>query len=159
MLGFWVALTLAAQVSTSARRALSRFDPLYLLPNWRFFSPRPRQADYVVLVRCKPQAAGVPGTWKCIEHAAGPAVPLIYNKRLHKAWLDMSTLLFEVALAHGQAFAVRTAPYLAIVDALPQEMSAYYRQFALGDVLSGSKGFELRLIYVSAWIAPSNDTY
>jgi hypothetical protein len=51
VLGFWLIVSIAAQLPWKPLTRLRNYDPCGIIPNWSFFAPRPVTFDYHLLYR------------------------------------------------------------------------------------------------------------
>jgi hypothetical protein len=132
----WLLVTIRFHVPLEGQQPLRRFDPLGLVPDWRFFAPHPPQFDYALLYRDHlPGGIVTPWTDVRIVESRRPW-NAVWNpdRRTRKAFFDLTT---DMALHQAQ---VRTedmhltVPYLMLlnhVSALPRTVPATGTQFAV----------------------------
>lgn len=137
------------QFSGRVKRVLVRFDSFFLLPNWRFFSPEPRQADPLIVYRLRTVGERVLN-WQVLDHGPDPAWSLFYSRRLHKAWLDIWVMLLQTAVKLGHERATSSAPYIVILKAVRDRVGTGVGfQFALVDVSTIDNNSVATMVYVS----------
>src|SRR5205809_5017290 len=123
ILAAWLAATVALQLPRT-RRWLQERDVCALLPEYRFFAPRPAEGDLHLLFR-DTYADGTVGRWTEIcrlkplrlSHA-------LWNpdKRERKALFDCVVLLLRLRPPQPRALAV-TTPYLLLLN----HVSSFHR--------------------------------
>src|SRR4051812_41450479 len=63
LFGCWLVLTAAAQLPSRFASRVERLDECALIPNWRFFAPRPACTDFHLLFRDR-LASGAHSAWR-----------------------------------------------------------------------------------------------
>lgn len=113
ILTIWLCLSVAAQRRNFRYR---QFDALDLLPNGRFFAPRPISFDYFIYVRFK-RGDGATLDWQPLHNLAKPWWCFIWNPqhRLRKASSDIVKLFRRTKRAGGEV--QLSHPYLLILNA------------------------------------------
>jgi hypothetical protein len=124
-LGAWLLSTVIVLIP-QAREAIRAWDLLQLIPEWRFFAPRPGRNDYFLLYRCH-DADRKPTPWKEVSLSRDRGFHnVIWNpcRRERKAWLDMVSELLDVYKGQPNAGAQASVPYIAILRAVSREAKA-----------------------------------
>ena len=111
----WFVICLTYQLPLLFARQLARWDLLGLLPNWRFFAPKPFGADYHLVVRYTDEKGRNP---RCVEITDVLPIPFrplaaVWNphKRLHFGYIDAVIDLMNRAKRLSMVEVVDTLPY------------------------------------------------
>ncbi len=115
-LSIW-ALSTVVVLLPRFREAIRTCDVLQLIPEWRFFAPRPGRNDYFLLYRCF-GADGSATPWKEINLSRDRGFHnVVWNpcRRERKAWLDIVSELLEVYKGQPNLGAQASIPYIAIL--------------------------------------------
>ena len=98
--------------------AVARWDVLTLLPEWRFFAPKPGRGDHALLYRDSPDGSTW-GAWTEISvQASRRWHHFIWypERRAKKALLDYIAALAARVAATGSEGVEITSPYLALLN-------------------------------------------
>jgi hypothetical protein len=96
---------------------VARFDTLGLVPEWRFFAPKPGRGDHVLLYRDSADGRGW-GPWTELSLVAPRRWHhFVWNpeRRAKKALLDFVAALMATIRATGTEGVEITTPYLALL--------------------------------------------
>lgn len=158
ILGAWFAASVIHQVAPRWWRSFNTFDRLRLLPQWRFFAPRPGRHDHHLVIRDIVES--VPTPWRQIDIGSSPpAIRWLVNpcRFRQKALSDYISTLLAARRAletpdGGASAAMLSLPYLAILSwvvAQPAAIRPCSRQFAVVATTGHGQRRELRIIYIS----------
>jgi hypothetical protein len=130
--GLWLLFTVLVNIR-SLTFPIRRYDPLGVLPQWRFFAPVPMQFDYHLLYRDF-YSDGEHSDWTEV-HIIQPRSfrDVIWNpeKRRKKALLDVLTRLAQHIVASDKAILV-SLPYLSVlnyISSIPRDTTPVGTQF------------------------------
>ncbi len=136
VLGMWFVVCVACQLPMPMARALRRFDLVGVVPDWRFFAPRPATKDFYLMFRDSLED-GAATDWTEIETLAPrPWWGLLWNpdRRVRKAMFDLTTELAGELTANNDTTVKLTVPYLALlafVAAQPRSPASACTQFMI----------------------------
>jgi hypothetical protein len=168
LLGAIFAVSVAAQVSDTVRKNVSRWFALNVVPSWRFFGPTPVISDMHLLFRVQP-AGGPPGRWQEIPIPPQGRWRALWNpsRLADKALQDMVNALSAGSHSLHRRIADPTRldqavqvsqPYLAllawVMEYGGQSSTPEQRQFALVGS-PGEDGSGHSLIFVSRFHSAS----
>jgi hypothetical protein len=116
----WFIICIIHQLPNHWVRRLALYDLLGLLPNWRFFAPKPFSADYHLVVRLFDEERRAP---ECIEITdvlpiASRPLCALWNpdKRVHFGYIDAVIDLLNRAKLQSAVEVQRSAPYRTIAN-------------------------------------------
>lgn len=116
-LGAWFMVCVACQLPLPMTRALRRFDLIGLVPDWRFFAPRPATKDFYLMFRDR-LVDGTCTDWTELETLAPrPWWGALWNpdRRVRKAMFDLTTELAGELAVTTDTTVKLTVPYLALL--------------------------------------------
>jgi hypothetical protein len=138
LLAAWMAFSILAQRITSS---VFRFDVTGLVPNCRFFAPKPVSLDVTIHIR-QGNSSGDFSAWRPVLEARKEWWCFVWNPehRLKKALFDLT----EMLQLHGDNTETRhlTFPYLALLNLTLNHASARNGFSRVQFIISGYAGYE-----------------
>jgi len=150
--GIWTLLSLLV-LFPKFKLHLRKRDWFLLVPEWRFFAPRPAQTDFHLLYRDRfPDGSVTEWTEVQLVNERGWGC-VIWNprKRRSKALFDVVLELFSLAtlLDQAQVFSTAYLTLLNYISNLPRSISPEFTQFLLIQSYGSSQEKEPDVMYLS----------
>ena len=147
VLGTWLAATIVTQDPTRKLDKLRRWDPTgSLIPDWRFFAPRPSMHDYHLLLRDElPNGDHTP--WKEICEAETRKWQHFFwypGRRARKAIADAVPRLIDMRpelTGHNEGVQVRI-PYLTLLNYVTHRVPHHPEAKQVQFLIAASAGYD-----------------
>lgn len=153
--GIWFLAICVHQLPITAARQLTTWDPIGLLPVWRFFAPMPGNFDFHLLYRDQ-LADGTITPWTEYRPLLSRSPwSFIWNpdKRQRKALLDLAQELVRFQREQSREQLLLSVPYLVLlnfVSELPRPEPRQGTQFAIMVSRGAAHDEEPQLLFLSS---------
>jgi hypothetical protein len=155
----WATLSVLSQFRPAWLQRLKSKDLLHLIPNWRFFAPRPARRDYHLEYRLRDRTSGL-GRWARVRiiHPRTLRCAVWHpEKRRRKTFNTLIRRLMRVSVDRGPQQAGRSISYLTLLNFVQRRHApaGHQVQFRIVTAQDFCPARPVRLAFTSDWHAPA----